>query len=110
MAQGAVLRIHVDDPGQFLKAVTGPVDFDLEVHVVTSKAVHYSAPIQARTAAGRDHVITVPFASPVSVRILAAHLAVNDQSGKAFAAAGTPVNVPTGGTPGIIGLIVTGKK
>lgn len=110
MAKGSVLRVHVDDPQQLLKPVAGPVDLDFEIHVVTSRGVRYSAPIQSSTALGRDHAITIPFDTSVSVRVLAAHLAVNDQSGKLFAALGTSVNVPTGTTPSVIGLIVTGKK
>lgn len=110
MAKGSVLRVHVDDPQQLLKPVAGPVDLDFEIHVVTSKGVRYSAPIQASTALGRDHAITIPFDTSVSVRVLAAHLAVKDQSGKLFAALGTSVNVPTGTTPSVIGLTVTGKK
>jgi hypothetical protein len=110
MAKGSVLRVHVDDPQQLLKPVAGPVDLDFEIHVVTSKGVRYSIPIQSSTALGRDHAITIPFDTSVSVRVLAAHLAVNDQSGKLFAALGTSVNVQTGTAPSVIGLTVTGKK
>jgi hypothetical protein len=78
--------------------------------VVTSKGLHYSASIQSSTAVGRDHAITIPFDSPVSLRVLSAHFTVNDQSGKSFASAGTTVSVPTGATPAAIGLTVTGKK
>ena len=110
MVKGSVLRVHVDDPQQLLKPVAGPVDLDFEVHVVTSKGVHYSAPIQSSTAVGRDHVITIPFDSPVSLRVLSAHFTVNDQSGKSFASSGATVSVPTGATPAAIGFTVTGKK
>ena len=110
MARGSVLRVHVDDPQQLLKPVVGPVDLDFEVHVVTSKGVHYSAPIQSSTAVGRDHVITIPFDSPVSLRVLSAHFTVNDQLGKSFAPAGTSVSVPAGTSPAAIGVTVTGKK
>jgi hypothetical protein len=110
MPKGSVLRVHVDDPQQLLKPVAGPVDLDLEVHVVTSKGVHYSAPIQSSTAVGRDHVITIPFDSPVGLRVLSAHFTVNDQSGNAFAPTGTSVSAPSGTTPAVIAFTVTGKK
>jgi hypothetical protein len=110
MKRGAVLRIHIDDPQQLLKFVTGPVDFDLEIHVVTGKGLHYSAPVQSSTATGRDHAITIPFDTSLSLRVLSAHLTVNDQSGKPFAALGAAVNVPAGAVPAVMGLTVTGKK
>jgi hypothetical protein len=110
MAKGSVLRVHVDDPQQLLKPVVGSVDLDFEVHVVTSKGVHYSAPIQSSTAVGRDHVITISFDSPVSLRVLSAHFTVNDQSGKSLASAETSVSVPTGATPAAIVFTVTGRK
>jgi hypothetical protein len=110
MAKGSVLRVHVDDPQQLLKPAPGPVDLNFEIHVVTSKGIHYSAPIQSSSAVGRDHVITIPFDSPVSVRVLSAHFTVNDQSGKSFVSAGTTVTVPGGTTPATIGFTVAGKK
>ena len=110
MAKGSVLRVHVDDPQHLLKPVTGPVDLDLQIHVVTSKGLHYSAPVQSSTAAARDHAITIPFDTPVSVLVLSAHFTVNDQAGKSFGAQGAAVNAPAGTTPALIGLTVTGKK
>jgi hypothetical protein len=110
MAKGSVLRVHIDDPQQLLKPVAGPVDLDFEVHVVTSNGFHHSASIQSSTAVGRDHVITIPFDSPVNLRVLSAHFAVNDQSGKSLASTGTTVNTPSGTTLAAIGITVTGKK
>lgn len=110
MTKGAVVRVHIDDQHQFLKAAAGPVDLDFEVHVVTNKGFHYSVPIQSSTAVGRDLAITVPFDTPVNLRVLSAHFTVKDQSGKSFAAQGFTVNTPAGTTPGIIGLTVSGKK
>jgi hypothetical protein len=110
MPKGSVLRVHVDDPQQLLKPVTGPVDLDFEIHIVTRKGIHYSAPIQSSTALARDHAITIPFDSPLSLRILSAHVTVSDSSGKAFASAGTTVSAPPGATPAVIGVTVTGKK
>jgi hypothetical protein len=110
MAKGPAVWVHVNDPQQLLKSVTGPVDLDLQIHVVTSKGVHYSAPIQSSTATGRDQVITIPFGTSVSLQVLAAHLAISDQSGNPFPALGTAINVPAGATPAVIGLTVTGTS
>jgi len=110
MARGAVLWVHIDDPQKLLKPAAGPVDLYFEIHVVTAKGFHYSAPIQSSTAAGRDHAITIPFDIPLNLRVLSAHLAVNDQSGNPMPPAGTTVNAPGGSTPPVIGLTIAGKK
>jgi hypothetical protein len=110
MAKGAILQMHVDDPQQLLAPVTGPVDLNLQIHIVTAKGLHYSAPIQSITATSRDHVITIPFDTAVNLRVLSAHFAVNDQAGAALSAAGTTVSTPSGMTPGLIVFTVTGKK
>ena len=110
MAKGSVLRIHVDDPQQLLKPATGPIDLDFQIHVVTPKGLHYNAQLQSSTAVARDHAITIPFGTPVSLRVMAAHVTVNDQSGKSFAAQGATVSAEAGTTPPAITLTVTGKK
>lgn len=110
MAKGAVLHIHVDDPQQLLGPASGPVDLNLQIHVVTASGLHYSAPIQSSSAVARDHAITIPFGAPLTLRVLASHLVVNDQSGKAFAALGAALNVPAGTTPAVVGLTIAGKN
>jgi len=110
MPKGAVLQVHIVDPQQLLKPVTGPVDFDFELHVITGKGLHHGAPIRSSTPGARDHAITIPFGTPVTLRVLSAHLAVSDQSGKPFASAGTTINIPAGSTPGTVGLTIVGKK
>jgi len=110
MAKGAVLRVHIDDPQKLLKQVTGPVDFDFEVHILTGKGLHYSAPIQSSIAGGRDHAITIPFGCPVTLRTAGAHFVVNDASGKPLSAEGMAINVPAGTVPSTIGLAIAGNK
>lgn len=110
MAKGSIIRVHVDDPQRLLKPTATGVDLDFDIHVVTAKGLHYSAPVVSSTAVAREHAITVPFNTPVSLRVLSPHLTVNDQSGKPFAATGASVNVPTGTTPSVVTLTVTGKK
>jgi hypothetical protein len=110
MAKGSILQVHVNDPLQLLGPATGPVDLNFEVHVVTSKGIHYSAPIQASTATGRDHAITIPFGAAVTLRVLSAHLAVSDQSGSPFPPLGTAVPASAGATLPTVELTVTGRK
>ena len=110
MPKGSVLHIHVDDPQQLLRPVTGPIDLEFQIHVVTPKGLHYSAPLQSSTAVARDHAITIPFGIPVNLLVLSAHYTVNDQSGKSFASTGTSVSTPSGATPAAIIFSVTGKK
>jgi len=110
MAKGAVLPVHVNDPLGLLKTVTGQVDFDLEVHVVTPNGAHYGAPIEAQTLSGRDYAIAIPFGAGVAVRVLSAHFTVTDQSGNAVAPAGTSVTAPVGTAPQQIVYTVTGQK
>ena len=110
MAKGPVLQVHINDPMSLLTPVAGPVDQNLQIHVVTSKGIHYSAPIQSSTTVGRDLALTIPFATPVTLRVVGAHVTVNDQSGKTFSTPGTAINVPAGTAPAVIQLNVTGKK
>jgi hypothetical protein len=110
MARGAVIPIHIDDPQSLLKPVAGPIDFDLQIHAVTAKGHHYNANIESSTATTRDHVITVPFGTPVSIQVLTGHFVVNDESGKPVLAAGASVSTPSGGSAATISYIVSGKK
>jgi hypothetical protein len=61
LARGAILPIHIDDPMALLTPVTAPVDFKLQVHIVTSKGLRYMARIQSSTAGSRNLAMTIPF-------------------------------------------------
>jgi hypothetical protein len=108
MAKGAVIPIHIDDPQSLLKPVTGPIDFDLQIHAVTAKGHHYNANIQASTATTRDHVITIPFGTAVTIQVLSGHFVVNDQSSEP--AAGASVSIPSGASAATMSYVVAGKK
>jgi hypothetical protein len=110
MAKGAVLRVHLDDPDALLnKSVAGPVDFDCAVHVVTSKGLHHIAAIQANNATGRDHAITVPYGTPVTVKIMAAHLIIADKSGRSIPSPGASI-IAAPGAETTMSYTITGKK
>jgi len=110
MPKGAVLSVQVTDPRKLLQPVAGPIDLALEIQVVTSKGLHYSAPIQSNSATGRSYAITVPFGTPLTLRVLSSHYTINDQSGQPVAATGTTLNVPAGSTPSALAFTVTGTK
>ena len=108
--KGSVLQFQVNDPLQLLQPAAGPIDLSFEIQVVTGKGFHYSAPIQSSTATLRSYAITVPFGTPLNLRVLASHFAVSDQSGNPVALAGTALNVATGSVPALMLFTVTGQK
>jgi hypothetical protein len=109
MAKGAVLTVHLDDPDGLLnKSVAGPVDFDCAVHVVTSKGIHQFAAIQANNARGRDHVITIPYGTPVTLKVVTAHLTITDKSGGPVPAQASITAAP--GATLAINYTIKGKK
>ena len=82
MARGAVVPIHVNDPQGLLAAVTGPFNPNFRFDVVTAKGLHYPARIQAQSAAGQDHAVTIPFGSALQLQVISPHLVLADSSGK----------------------------
>jgi hypothetical protein len=111
LTRGAVLPIHIADPMALLTPVAGPVDFNLQVHIVTSKGLHYMARIQSSTAGSRNLAMTIPFGTPVTVLVQSAHLTVNDsQPGAPAAALGTSVTIPAGTSPATIDYVVAGQN
>jgi len=111
MTRGVVVPIHVADPaGMLSNSVTGAMDPDFQIHVVTGKGLHYNAPIQGRSAAGRDYAATVPYNTPVSIRVLSATASVADQAGKALPISGSPVIILSGAMPSPVTLTITGTR
>lgn len=110
MARGAVVPIHIDDPRGLLKAVTGPIDFDLQIHAVTGRGFHYNANLQASSPLSRDQAVTVPFGVPVSIHVLSTRFVVNDQSGNQVSAEGMTVAAASGTSLPAIDLVVAGRK
>jgi hypothetical protein len=111
LSRGAILPIHIDDPMALLTLVTGPVDFKLQVHIVTSKGLHYMARIQSSAAGSRNLAMTIPFGTRVTVLVRSAHLTVNNtQPGAPAAALGTSVTVPAGTSAATINYVVAGQN
>jgi hypothetical protein len=74
VTRGAVLTIQLADPRGLLTPATGPIDFRCQIHIVTSRGIHYAAPIQSSAVGGRSHAITIPYGTPVALQLLAPHL------------------------------------
>lgn len=109
MAKGAVVAIHVDDPQQLLAPAKGAAESDLRVYLVTAQGHHYEAFIVAHEAKSRDHAITVPFGSPITLSVFGPHLTVNDESGKAVSAAKS-VSIPAAANPPTVTYRVSGTR
>ena len=111
LGQGAVIPIRVNDSaGKMLKQQDGAIDGELQVHAVTATGHHHNALIVAQDDKGRDHMITVPFGTPVSFQVFSPRLAVSEVSGKLSAPNGLSFTVPSGTTPAPIFVTVTGVK
>lgn len=108
MANGAVVSIHLDDPKGLLKPVSGVTDFDCQFHAVTTKGHHYNAPITGASVNGRDHAVTIPFGTALSIQVISPHLIVNDSSGKPAAATAVSAGAGMSGTH--MNFTVTGVK
>ena len=109
MARGAVVPIRVNDPQGLLTAVTGPFNPNCRFDVVTAKGLHYPARIQAQSAAGEDHAVTIPFGSALQLQVISPHLVLADSSGKTVSAA-APLSVALGLTATQLTYTVTGSK
>ena len=111
MARGAVVPIHVDDPLGLLQPVTPmAVNFDFQVHLVTSKGLHHNASVQASSAVSGDFVVTFPFGTPVTLKVMSSHLKVTDQTGNPMSAVGTGVTVASGATPSAVQYVIAGTQ
>jgi hypothetical protein len=111
MAVGAVVPIHISDPLAMLAPVSGSqMNFDLQVHAITSKGLHYIAETQASSAVSRDLAITIPFGAAVTLQVRSPHLIVNDQMGNPVPSVGAGISVAAGTVQAGITYVVAGNK
>lgn len=111
MAAGAVVPIHISDPLAMLTPVSGSqMSFDLQVHAVTSKGLHYIAETQASSAVSRDLAITIPFGAAITLQVRSLHLIVNDQTGNPVPSAGAGISVAAGAVPSAVTYVIAGSK
>ncbi len=90
--------------------VAGTIDPTCRFDIVTGKGLHYSARIQAGAVGSRDHAITIPFATPLSLQIISPHVVLADNTGKTISSAAAAVSVAPGVIPATIAYTITGKK
>ena len=129
LARGAIVPIHVNDPQGLLTPVTGTVNAGsvnpgpvnpvslspgsinpaFRFDVVTAKGLHYPARIQAQSAAGQDHAVTIPFGSALQLQVICPHLVVVDSTGKTVSAS-APLSVAPGLAATQLTFTVTGSK
>ena len=101
MAKGAVIPIHVDDPHKLLDSTKhGPIAADCRIQIVTANGHRHEAVITARNVNGRDHVITVPFGTPLKLHVISPHLVVNDETGGPTPQTGKDVNIASASAAG----------
>jgi hypothetical protein len=111
MAAGAVVPIHIGDPLALLTPISeSQTNFDLQVHAITSKGLHYIATTQGSSATGRDLAITIPFGVAITLQVRSLHLIVNDQTGNPVASAGASISVPSGTAPPEITYVISGSQ
>jgi hypothetical protein len=110
MAKGAVVPVHVNDPSQLLPPVTSAVQAECRFQMVTAAGRRYDAIIVAHTSTSRDHAITIPFGTPLSLQVACPQFAINDSTGKPAAAAGVATLAPAGSTVATLSYTVSGVK
>jgi hypothetical protein len=94
MARGSIVTVHVNDPQQLLSATANAVESDLRFQFVTAKGHRYDAVITAHTKTSRDHTVTLPFGTPVTLQVINPHLIVHDETGTSTSTFGRSLQVP----------------
>jgi hypothetical protein len=110
MAKGAIVPIHLNDPQQLLASVSAAAEPDVMFHIVTAKGHHYPAIIVAQSATSRDHAVTVPFGTPLTLQVFSQHLVIGDETGQPAAAAGKNISVAAGSAAESFTFTVSGRK
>ena len=94
MPKGAIVTVHVDDPQHLLTSAPGAIQSDLRFQFVTANGDRYDAVITAHNATSRDHSVTLPFGTAVTLQVMSPALAIHDATGRPAATTGTSVQVP----------------
>ena len=110
MAAGAILPIHVADPNQLLTPVSGVIDPSCRFVMPTPHGYTYDAVIVNKSSTSRDHVITIPFGSALTMQVVCPHLVINDASGNPAPTAGTAVLAAPGVNPATANYAVVAMK
>jgi hypothetical protein len=86
LQHGYPLDVRVNDPSALLPAAIGNIGAnELAIHVIGPSGLAQPMPIASQNSTGRDHVLVVPYNTPLQVLIHSSSFALKDGSGNALA-------------------------
>ena len=87
--EGAIVRIHLDDPRGIVQFGQEPSDRrNLILGVITSTGNFYAADLQDYSESRWSFALTVPFSTELKLWTFSRHLRITDDSGKLLASTG----------------------
>ncbi|HLI86675.1 MAG TPA: carboxypeptidase-like regulatory domain-containing protein [Bryobacteraceae bacterium] len=112
LQHGYPLHVHVNDPAALLPAPLGKIaGNELAIHVIGPSGLAHPVPIASQDAKGRDHVLVVPYNTPLQLLIHSSSFALKDAGGNALAPTSkTGFAVTQGGQPPAFVVNVSGPK
>ncbi len=101
LQNGYPLDIRVNDPSSLLPAPIGNVAGNsLAIQVIGPSGLAQPVPIASRNATGRDHILVVPYSTPLQLLVHSSSFALKDASGNALASTTTTsFTILQGGSP-----------
>ena len=90
LKHGHTLQIHVNDPKGLLPAPIGTTGANhLAIHVIGPSGLAQPVPIVSRSATSRDHLLVVPYDTPLKLLIHSSTFALKDAGSKGLNATST---------------------
>jgi hypothetical protein len=84
---GYPLDIRVNDPAGLLPVPVGNVGAnELAIHIISPSGLAHPVPIASKDAKGRDHVLVVPYNTPLQLLIHSSSFVLKDANGNDLAA------------------------
>jgi hypothetical protein len=109
---GYPLDIRVNDPSALLPAPIGNISANaLAIHVIGPSGLAQPVPIASKSATSRDHILVVPYNTPLQLLIHSSNFALKDANGNALApTTQTSFTIPEGGSPPSFVVNVVGPQ
>ncbi len=111
LKKGALVPIHVNDPGQLISAHEGKTPGAQLILCVSTDALYSrNASFVSQDASGRNYQLLVPFDRRLSLSVTAGLFRIADATGRALPASGNfiPILAPSGQQTAPVVLAVTG--
>lgn len=111
LTKGALVTVRVNDAAQLLAANEGVTrGAQLLIGVRGDSLCFYAATTASKDSGGRNYQILIPFDRSLNISVASALFQLQDQSGRPLLPFGNllPITVPSGQTPGILVLNVSG--